>query len=329
MSATAQRHAPLALLTCLLSPAALADGNSVPINYDALSFLEEPLAVEVKGVTISGNALVDQSASYQHKQGKDRANTRAIGRVNVETQLPNSWRVGLQYVSNYNLRRDESYQDDLALFVADEWGTVAGGNVTGSVRELTRRRRGFGNAVLAYDDFRGALDQWGAFYSVRYNSYVASLTADAEGRAEAGLSFERPIGQGSYFLSARTRLGELEEANARLDGQTYGGAFAAGYTYASTRIDGQILYEYIDDFMASGEGEQHLLGSLGLFYQYGAALFSLEGALGEFADNTLHAGALGARFDVARGASFNLGVNYSNPNQTTQVETIGSLRYEF
>ena len=318
-----------AIAIATLSHHALADGGSVPINYDALSFAEEPLAVDVEGVTISGNVLLDQSASYKHQPAEDEANSRAIGQVTVETQLPNSWRLGLQYVSNYNLKRDESYQDDLAVFVADEWGTLAAGNVTGSVRELTRRARGVGNACLANDNFRGSLDQWGALYSVRYNSYIASIAADAEGRGELGLRFERPIGQGSYFLSGRARIGSVEETNAAQTGDTYGAAIAAAYTYASTRIDGQLLYEQVEDFSVTGEDEDHLAGSLGLFYQYGAALFSLEGALGEFAGNDLQSAAFGSRFDLARGASLNLGVNYSNPNEQTLVETIGSLRYEF
>ena len=48
-----------------------------------------------------------------------------------------------------NAGSDERYADNVALSVGGVWGTVLGGNVSGVVREQTRRRRGAGNGTLA------------------------------------------------------------------------------------------------------------------------------------------------------------------------------------
>lgn len=325
------RFAYTTSVACILfAGQAFADGRGVPINYDSLSFLENPLAASIGQVTVTGNALFDQSASYDHQQGRDEYNTRANASILAETQLPNSWRLGLQYIGTYNRLSSDEYNDNVALFIADEWGTIAVGNVTGSVFEETRRKRGIGNAELANDNFLGALDQWGAFYSVRYNSYLLSMTADLEGRAEAGLSFERPIGPSSYFVSARLHKGDLAENEDGTSGDSYGAALVGAYTYASFTIDSQLGYEVVEDYLgASSDDEDRPFASLGMQYQYGAYALSLEGGVGEFNDNTLQSAALGGRMDVARGMSFNVGVNYSNPQEKSNVTSIGSLRYEF
>ncbi len=313
---------------------AFADGQSVPINYDNISFFEEPLAVELGPATLNANILVDQAVRYSSAINESSYNTNVVGEFNVETELPNTVQIGAKYIARYDRLRENDenrYSYDIALYASDEWGTIAGGNVTGSVRENTRRNKGFGNADLQNDDFIGGLDESGAFYSVRYNSYQASLTADQEGRVEGGVSFERPIGKSVYFASARARKGDTTEntniANT-LNADTYGGAVVAKYTYASFLIDGQIGYEKINH-NNTNEKDKHIFGSLGTQYKYGAYRFSAEAALGEIDGEETRNVALGSRIDIARGASVNLGVNYTHENDDEDTSGIASVRYEF
>ena len=320
----------------LCSLPALADGQGVPINYDNISFFEEPLAVGIGAATINANILVDQAVRYNSTTEDDTYNTQVIGDVSIEAELPNSVQVGVNYVGNYdrlaeNDENDENdeYTDDVAVYLSDEWGTLAGGNVTGSVREKTRRSRGFGNADLVNDDFVGQLDETGGFYSILYNSYEISITADQEGRGEAGLSFERPIGKSVYFASARLRKGNTTETSeVAVDADTYGGALVAKYTYASFLIAGQLGYELVDRKGAGGK-DDHIFGSIGAKYKYESYRFSVEGALGRYDGGDRRAFALGSRVDVARGISINSGLNYNYTNNNDDTTALLSARYEF
>lgn len=321
------------MMVLALSPAkAHADGQGVPINYDNLSYFEEPLAFEIGPATLSTNILLDQAIAYNYKDDKDTYNSRANADFVLETELPNSWQLGAQYFARYDRLADndenDEYTDNMAVFLSDELGTVAVGNVTGSVREKTRRKRGFGHADLANDDFLGALDETGAYYSVRFNSYVASVTADQEGRAELGLSFERPIGKGNYFISSRLRKGHTEDnPNVADVGETYGGALVGQYTYASFLIDAQLGYEIVDGESFVGENE-HIFGSIGTQGKYGAYRFSAEGSLGEYNGVDMRALSLGSIIDIARGTSLNFGVNYEFEDDNDTTTSIASIRYE-
>nr|MBI1228754.1 hypothetical protein [Cytophagales bacterium] len=323
------------LTLCSLAPfsAAFANGQSVPINYDNLSFFEEPLAVEIGPATLNGNFLIDQAAEYNFTSDNDTYNTRAVGRVRLETELPNTVQVAAEYVGRYDRLADndenDEYTDDFAFFIYDEWGSFAAGNVTETVHENTRRTRGFGNADLENDDFLGTLDETGASYSVRYNSYEVSLAADQEGHAEAGLTFEQPIGKSVYYASARLRKGDTAEGNGTSDeGDTLGTAIVGQYVYATFLIATQLGYETVDVDVTNDKND-HFFGSLGVLYKYGAYRFSAEGSLGDYDGDERRAFALGSRIDVARGVSLNTGVNYSFVNDTDNTTALTSIRYEF
>ena len=321
------------LALCALSTHALADGQGVPINYDNLSFFEEPLAAHVGPATVSANLLFDQAAQYNTRDDRDSYNTRINGDFMIETELSNSWQVGARYVANYDRLEDNDelrkYVDNLALFAEDEWGTVAVGNVTGSVRETVRRKRGFGNSDIKYDGFVGELDETGAFYSIDYNAFNVAMTADQEGRAEVGLSFEQPFGTRVWSGGVRLRKGDVAE-NLRNGerGDTYGATAVGSYIYASTLINGQIGYENVDDDNARITESDHVFGSVGMQYKYGAYRFSADGVVSEFNDETRRSVALGSRIDFARGASVNLGLNYEHDGTDEDLESIASVRYE-
>ncbi len=307
---------------------AWADGQSVPINYDNLSFFEEPLAAEVGPVTLNANLLADQAVQYNTTTEKDTYNTILTGSFRAETELPNSWQIGAQYFSRYSRLDDDEYSDNVAVFISDEWGTLAGGNVTGSVTEKVRRDRGIGNAALGTAMFIGQLDEAGGFYAVDINSYNFSIAADQEGYAEAGLRFERPIGINNYVLGARVRRGSLSEnSDFGVEGDTYGGTVVGEYLHGSLQFDAQLGYERVE-VDSTNNTNDNIFAAAGTRYQYGAYNISLEGGIGEYDGESRRGASLGTRVDVARGVSLNTGVNYTYENDDDSVTALGSVRYE-
>lgn len=335
-----QRHICFALtagLFTLCTPAlSYAQGGSAPINYDSISFFEEPIALDVEGVTLHLRGLIDQSAIYNTNTEKDTYNSKAIGEISAETQLPNSWFVGAKYIGNYNRLRDgadeNEYEDDIAVFIADEWGSLSVGNVTGSVRELMQRERGVGNADLANDTFLGVLDEAGALYLIRFNTYQFAVTADQEGRAEIGVVYEEPIGSKDYFLSLRLRKGDTSDNPDRFsivsDADTYGGVIAGQIGCGSFRAGAQLAYEQLRPDNATDK-DDHFFGSVMARYKYNAYSFTAEAGMGKYNNENLRAASIGTRVDVARGLSLNMGANYKYEFDDENTELISSLRYEF
>ena len=299
------------------------------LNYDNLSFVEEPLAYDLGPATLDVSGLADQGAAYDFNAEDDFYNTRVNGLANLRTQLPNSWHVGVQYFASYNRLANDEYVDNLAAFVSDEWGTISLGNVTGSVRENVRRARGVGNADIRIDNFYGQLDEVGAFYSVRHNAYTFSMTADAEGRAEAGLTFSRPVGQSVYGAGLRLRKADAGEGNfISGDGKTYGGLAVGTYSFTNWTVDVQAGYENIE--RSGNDNINRGFASAGGRIKEGAASLSVEGMIGHVENSgSEHSIAVGGRYDLARGASLNLGYNKTQSDAVNVEQAIISLRYDF
>ena len=139
-----------------------AEAQPISLNYESLSSMEEPLAIEIGDVTFVLTGLVDARSTVD-TEGDDDTDTGLIGnfQVNARTQLPNRLLVDLSYFGQdasgptTDFRTGDDYTDNAALSVGSYWGTVLGGNVSGTIREQTRRLRGAGNAALAFDDFLG------------------------------------------------------------------------------------------------------------------------------------------------------------------------------
>jgi hypothetical protein len=303
--------------------------NMLPsINYDNLSFVEEPLAFSFGTFTFNTTALADQAVGYDFEDRNEFYNSRANFLTRVETQLPNTVRIAAQYFGSYDRLAADRYTDNIAFSAIDQWGTISGGNVTQAVREETRRRRGIGNSNLLFDDFYGGLDETGGFYSVRNNAYTYALTADMEGRVETGFSYSRPIGQSVYAGSLRLRKGDLGERPViRGDGETYGAAIVGAYAYSNWLLDGQLGYEYLDtDFL---DGNNRYFASAGAQIKLALLSLSAEGHIGYLDDEFIQAYALGARYDIARGASLNFGYNYADYDPRRLNQVLLSIRYDF
>lgn len=314
---------PLALITLAVSPLpAFAAGQSVPVDYDSLSFLEEPLAVPIGDSTLSANLLVDQGVRSTRSARSDDHSSRFNGQLVWGTQLSNGWQAELQYLASYNNLAIDEYDDTYILSIADDWGTLAAGNVTGSVRANTRRTGGTGNADLSNTDFSGGLDETGVYYAIRFNAYQLSMTADGDRGGEIGLDFEQPVGQKSYVWSARVRQSETATAD------TSGAALVGQLNYASITVGAELGYEHLGG-KAGNRDENHRFGSVGLLTKTGAYTFSFEAGLSRQAGVDTRAAALGARFDVARGLSLNLGLNHVSTTASHENTVLASGRYEF
>ena len=142
-----------------------AAGQDFSINYERLSFMEEPRATEIGDVTLLLNGVLDTMVTYD-ESARHAIDTGLVGSLQISalTQLPNRWRIKLDYSGHYAsddvspMESDEGYRDNVALSVGGTWGTVLAGNVSGVVREQTRRQRGAGNAFLRFDNALGKLD---------------------------------------------------------------------------------------------------------------------------------------------------------------------------
>lgn len=318
---------------------------SVDLNYESLSSLEEPIAIDVHDITISLNGLFDSGIRISDVSDNDLVFDANV-QLGLDTQLPNSLRVGARYFGSYSdndLAFSQSYQDNAALFIGGVWGTVALGNVTGLVREQTRRRRGEGNAELAFDDHLAQLDDVGISYLGRFGPNQLSITVDKEGGYELGSSYQRPLGNKDYRFSLRFRDSELALSNQALDSLINSTAVfnsqalgvVAELTFGSNVFDVGVGYEQL----SNGQIEAtRRFASFGAGRKRGVWSLSGEAHLGDIDGHREASYALGIRYDIARGLSLNAGLNYSdaiitlgNSQIINDADTVGrvSLRYGF
>ena len=319
-------------LTCLVA----LDSQAVNLNYESLSSLEEPIAFEIGDTTFSLNGLFDGTSAFGDDPEED---PYLLGnfQLSAETQLPNSWTLGASYFGSYSgseLEQD-NYQDNAAVFLGGVWGTLAIGNVTGLVREQTRRRRGVGNAVLDFDDQLGTLGDLGVAFHNRLGPAQFIATADEDGGFEIGSIFQRPIGNKDYRFSIRYRDSEFlaDDDVSVFDSKSIG--FVSELTYGSTVLDFGFGYEQLDADQLSAD---RIYASIGASRKWGAWSSSLEAHFGQVEGQDESSLALGVRYDIARGLSLNLGVNYRDAlvelNEFRLLDQSGlsgvlSMRYSF
>lgn len=313
-------------------------------NLDRQSPLEEAVAMEVGDVTLT---LIGETEA-RYTVGADDDEDNGPGLIaSLETvakiQLPNRWRVELGYagrlVSDDSLSAGEGerYTDDAALSVAGAWGTVSLGNVSETVRDQTRRRRGFGNAVLAFDDFHGEPSDKSAGYAGRVGPFVASGVVDDDGNVDVGLTFQRPIGNRSrdYRFTFRAGQGAYEAADEALLFTSRGYSVVGEVVYGSTLLDVGLGQE---SFSSSSVNATRWYISSGIRRKIMVWGLSLEGHYGQIEGQEEVSVALGIQYDLARGLSANLGLNYEDAQvalgdieflHSSDTKALFSLRYSF
>lgn len=333
-------QAPLVVLALAMAVAAnpvAAEG--VSLNYDTLSSLEEPLATEVGDVTLSLTGLLDMPLTLDFENNDD-FDVGFVGnfQVSAETQLSNRWTVGVAYFGQYETDQgsfDNGYTDNVAGYVGGVWGTLLGGNVTGVVRENTRRSRGAGNAALAFDNTYGGFDDLAGAYIGRYGPVQLSGMVDEDGNFDLGAMWSRPIGNKDYRLTLRYTDSEFTSADLTTQFTSRAGGVVGEFIYGSGLYDVGFGYE---DLSSGTVDAQRWFASAGARFKKGALTLSLEGHFGQVEGDDEVSAAFGAQYDIARGLSLNLGVNYSDAQVdvggvtlVNEEETKGilSLRYSF
>ena len=320
MGTTTSRHFGFfaAFVLIGLAGAPPAEAQSGLPNLDNLSPLEEAVAMEIGDVTLTlaGAMEARYTAGSDNDDNNGPGLIGSLGAVAM-TQLPNRWRVELSYtgqlVSDESLTPDESekYTDDAALSVAGIWGTVLLGNVSETVRDQTRRRRGFGKAVLAFDDFHGVRSDRSAGYAGRVGPFVASGVVDDDGNIDLGLTFQRPIGNGSrdYRFTIRAGQGAYDAADETLQFRSQGHSVVGEIAYGSTLFDVGLGQE---SYSSPGMNVARWYISSGIRRKIMVWGLSLEGHYGEIEGQEEVSAALGIQYDLTRGLSANFGVNYED-----------------
>ncbi|MEM6475422.1 MAG: hypothetical protein AAF687_04580 [Pseudomonadota bacterium] len=345
-----QKHTKVTL-ACGSAMAALAlapsgvQAQDVNLNYDRLSSLEEPIAFDLGNVTIEVTGVVDAPviAEFDDITGDDSVDVEFVGnfQISAQTQLKNRWTLGVAYFGQYAtdpvdvFDGTDDYSDNVAGFIGTSFGTVLGGNVSGQVREITRRQRGVGNGFLAFDDFYGGLDRWGGAYVGRFGPTLVGAAVDENGDFELGAVFQRPIGQRDIRFSGRYRQGSFTAADGITEFNTSGVGGVAEIVYGSSLYDFGFGYERLESPIV--DVDRWFL-SAGAQTQVGQLQFSAEAHYGQVDGQDEISAGIGAAYSVARGLTFNLGVNYEdaqiNSNgiqlvNTDEVKAVASVRFSF
>jgi len=326
---------------CYLTPA-----QSISLNYENLSSLEEPIAVQYNDITLSLNGLAD-GYQYHNEASNGDSTLRGNFQLGAETQLANSWTLGSAYFGEYtNTNSDNSYSDDdsysddsysdnLAVYLGGVWGSLSIGNVTGLVREQTRRIRGTGNAELNFDDQLGQLEEYGLTYIGRFGPTQLLLTLDKDQHFEIGSTYQRPIGNKDYRFSLSYRDSVYTADNQVDDFESNAFGFITELTYGSTVVNLGIGLERLSNDSINLD-RQYL--SVGANRKVGRLTFSGELHFGETEGQNEESLAIGIRADIARGLSFNLGINHNQADlaqagvsilNSDETRGIASLRYSF
>lgn len=309
---------------------ALAQGQSGSLlNYDNLSFFEEGLAQDVGGATLRFNFLLDQAYIDNPPKLANRWKTTLQFSTSLETELSNGWNVGTAYTGIFDTDDDGNDDHLYAFFINAPWGTLSAGRVTGLLENTVARKNRVGNATLTAGRGLGGLDRTGLHYVHTINAYQVHLAVDQNGDAQGALFFEAPIGIGAHTFGVRGGTGHLQERTPRLgtgDFEEVAGFY--GYTLGSLSVG----FEYgVQDISIDGTvgSNTQRYASVGANYKVGRTSFSAETGRTEFLGRTSISAGLGLRYDIARGFSGNIGVNYSDNSVLDTWRIPVSLRYEF
>ena len=327
--------APLATILIASAIVPFAAAQEISLNYERLSSLEEPIATEVGDVTIALTGLLDTRLSVR-SQDTDAADAIGNAELRASTQWPGRLRVGVAYFGQYaTIEGDDAYEDNAAVSLGGAWGTALAGDVSGVVREQTRRLRGAGNGFLAFDDFLGERESRAGGYVGRFGPWVASAVVDADGNVDAGAMFQRPSGDKDWRFTFRAAEGRYRAADrsVRLDSEGVG--VVGELVHGSTTLDAGVGLERLTS-PAVEVGRWYV--SAGVHTKIGVVSMSLGGHYGRIESEEEVSAAFGLQYDIARGLSANLGLNHARAKvaqsgialvDTRDTEAVLSLRYSF
>ena len=138
-----------------------------------------------------------------------------------------------------------------------------------------------------------------------------------------------------YRLTVRVTEGVYTPAGGSSELNTRAVSGAGEFIYGSTLFDVGVVYER---FSSSGPDANRRYVSSGVRTKTGVLTLSLEGHYGRIAGEDEISSALGLQYDLARGLSTNLGLNYASARvildgakfvDLEETKAVFSLRYSF
>ena len=321
------------LLAALASP---AHAEPPLINYDSLSFLEEPLAAEIGDVTISLRGVIDAPVTFNMHELRDSSSDFFAGlQWRAETQLDNAIRLRATYALEFDSADDDKFDHKVTAEASSSYGKVSIGSVSDTLKHTMSRRLHAGNAELAHEEAFGTLREWAAAYLGTFGPFEVGAVVDQKANFEIGGVFQRPIGQTDIRLSARYGNGVFKPENTGLALDSHSVVGLAEVTYGSAMFDLGLGFENLSDNVVDAN---RVFVSGGVSSKYGALSLSAATQYGMIDGQDESSTSLGARYDIARGLSVNLGINHKHANvnvdgvQILDVNDTSSklsLRYDF
>ena len=233
----------------LLNPH-FAVAERIGLNYDRLSVIEGPIAMELGDITFTLSGSMDLESVTQSNDHAPMNSLFSTVQLSFNTQLPNRWRVqGLvlgEASTASNPRRiidDFDYVKRFALVVSGTWGSFLIGDLHRLVRRDTRRITNAGDGYLYFDDFLGKLRQKNGGYRGRYGPWVISTIFDQDGDFDWGMVSQRPLGNKDIRLTLRTMKGKFEHSSQTATYNTQGAILVGEVIYGSTIFDISLGFE--------------------------------------------------------------------------------------
>lgn len=288
---------------------------AVNLNYENLSFLEEPLAIHLGDTTLELTGLADAAVDVNNDSESDTdASWTSRFQLSAETQLSNNLTIGGAYLGEYVLNDGGEYDDNVAVYVGGIWGVASLGDVTPLVQEETGRQLSVGNSDLRFDEQLGDLTDKGITYTGRLGPSRYAFTVDEDQNFSLGTVYARPIGNKDYRLSFNYRNSQYESSDASTVFDSQGIHVVAALTYGST------VYDFglgVENLSSVDIDVNRKYASVGVAHKLSVFAFSAEAHVGDIDGQQEISYALGASYDIARGTSLNLGINHSDSQVTT------------
>ncbi len=318
------------------------------LNYDRLSAIEGPIALEIGDITFRLSGSIDLESQTRLKDDATMNNLFSTFELSFNTQLPNRWRVqGLvlgEVSTASNPRRiidDFDYVKRLALFVSGTWGRFLMGDLHQLIQGDTRRVSNAGDAFLYFDNFLGRLEQRNGGYRGRYGPWIVSAVFDQDSDFEWGMVSQRPIGNKDFRFTLRSMKGTFQPSSKADVYATLGVISVGEVIYGSTMFDISFGFEELTPLTAQLGGassKTRTFLSQGILTKRGMLSVSFETYFGQLDGEREISASIGVQYDLARGLSANLGWNYWNTHSllrgieisnSRDTEVTFSLQYDF
>ena len=301
------------------------------VNYDRISFFEEPLAVQTDIGTFSINSLMDWEYRSEDNDNARFDTRRFVGQTFYSHQLDNNWDIGASYLADYSSERRENYEDEFRMFVRDRWGLISIGEIATQLFDETGRQPATGLLSVENDNFILPLETYGVHYAWSAPTVKLLASVDESANVEAGVSDQRVIGKYRLGLSLRFNRTDDPQGNAQGVRESNGIALVGRLERGRWSGDVQFMSEDVESLDRDKAFRLNTV-SFGVHYRFDSVNWSLTGIAREnVLDDEERILALGLRMDLARGLSFNSGARISTTKLLDDKfrTYAASIRYEF